>query len=116
MGSLLSTQFDDNDMYNKWLNRYHHVLSLNTIQCTIYSFYDQPDQLKTIADYGVRIASRGNSRWQASEGPEIIYNPAYISTSYNTTNTSVMPIVIPSNGTFNATFDDLTSLQFITIE
>ena len=48
--------------------------------------------------------------------PEIIYNPAYISTSYNTTNTSVMPIVIPSNGTFNATFDDLTSLQFITID
>ena len=35
----------------------------------------KPDQLKTLADYGVCIAKRGNSRWQASEGPEIIYNP-----------------------------------------
>lgn len=36
----------------------------------------KPDQLKTLADYGTRIASRSaTSRWQASEGPEIIYNP-----------------------------------------
>lgn len=38
----------------------------------------KPDQLKTIEDYGVRIAGRGNvnsNRWQALEGPEIIYNP-----------------------------------------
>ncbi len=35
----------------------------------------KPDQLKTLADYGTRIASRSTtSRWQASEGPEIIYN------------------------------------------
>ncbi len=34
----------------------------------------KPDQLKTLSDYGTRIAKRGNSRWQASEGPEIIYN------------------------------------------
>ncbi|MFV8324480.1 arabinan endo-1,5-alpha-L-arabinosidase [Flavobacterium sp. ZS1P14] len=34
----------------------------------------KPNQLKTLSDYGVKIASRGNSRWQASEGPEIIYN------------------------------------------
>lgn len=38
----------------------------------------KPDKLKTIDDYGVRIAGRGNvntNRWQALEGPEIIYNP-----------------------------------------
>ena len=36
----------------------------------------KPDQLKTLSDYGTRIASRHpTSRWQASEGPEIIYNP-----------------------------------------
>ncbi|WP_348823699.1 arabinan endo-1,5-alpha-L-arabinosidase [Flavobacterium aestuarii] len=36
----------------------------------------KPDQLKTLTDYGTRIASRSStSRWQASEGPEIIYNP-----------------------------------------
>ena len=36
----------------------------------------KPDQLKTLADYGTRIATRNaTSRWQASEGPEIIYNP-----------------------------------------
>ena len=35
----------------------------------------KPDQLKTLSDYGTRIASRSaTSRWQASEGPEIIYN------------------------------------------
>jgi len=38
----------------------------------------KPAKLKTIDDYGVRIAGRGNvstNRWQALEGPEIIYNP-----------------------------------------
>ncbi|WP_291101187.1 MULTISPECIES: arabinan endo-1,5-alpha-L-arabinosidase [unclassified Flavobacterium] len=36
----------------------------------------KPDQLKTLSDYGTRIATRNaTSRWQASEGPEIIYNP-----------------------------------------
>jgi arabinan endo-1,5-alpha-L-arabinosidase len=38
----------------------------------------KPDKLKTIEDYGVRIAGRGNvstNRWQALEGPEIMYNP-----------------------------------------
>lgn len=38
----------------------------------------KPDKLKTIDDYGVRIAGRGNvntNRWQALEGPEIMYNP-----------------------------------------
>ncbi|WP_163398549.1 arabinan endo-1,5-alpha-L-arabinosidase [Flavobacterium fluviatile] len=36
----------------------------------------KPDQLKTLSDYGTKIASRhSSSRWQASEGPEIIYNP-----------------------------------------
>ncbi|WP_276379181.1 arabinan endo-1,5-alpha-L-arabinosidase [Flavobacterium sp. H4147] len=38
----------------------------------------KPDKLETIDDYGVRIAGRGNvntNRWQALEGPEIIYNP-----------------------------------------
>ena len=36
----------------------------------------KPDQLKTLSDYGTKIASRSaTSRWQASEGPEIIYNP-----------------------------------------
>jgi len=38
----------------------------------------KPDKLKTIDDYGVRIAGRGNvntNRWQALEGSEIIYNP-----------------------------------------
>ena len=35
----------------------------------------KPDQLKTLSDYGTRIATRNNTtRWQASEGPEIIYN------------------------------------------
>ncbi|MCU7549797.1 arabinan endo-1,5-alpha-L-arabinosidase [Chitinophagaceae bacterium LB-8] len=37
----------------------------------------KPDKLETIDDYGVRIAGRGNvntNRWQALEGPEIIYN------------------------------------------
>lgn len=39
----------------------------------------KPDKLETINDYGVRIAGRGNTstnRWQALEGPEIIYNEA----------------------------------------
>ena len=39
----------------------------------------KPDKLETINDYGVRIAGRGNisnNRWQALEGPEIIYNDA----------------------------------------
>ena len=36
----------------------------------------KPNQLKTLSDYGTRIASRSStSRWQGSEGPEIIYNP-----------------------------------------
>lgn len=35
----------------------------------------KPDKLDVLEDYGVTIAKRGNSRWQASEGPEIIYNP-----------------------------------------
>lgn len=35
----------------------------------------KPFKLETQADYGVTIAKRGSSRWQASEGPEIIYNP-----------------------------------------
>ena len=35
----------------------------------------KPDQLKTLSDYGTRIATRNaTSRWQGSEGPEIIYN------------------------------------------
>ncbi|KIA84862.1 arabinan endo-1,5-alpha-L-arabinosidase [Flavobacterium sp. AED] len=35
----------------------------------------KPDQLKTLSDYGTRIATRSaTSRWQGSEGPEIIYN------------------------------------------
>ncbi len=37
----------------------------------------KPDKLETLSDYGVRIAGRGNvnvNRWQAAEGPEIIYN------------------------------------------
>jgi arabinan endo-1,5-alpha-L-arabinosidase len=39
----------------------------------------KPDKLANIADYGTRIAGRGNvnsARWQALEGPEIIYNEA----------------------------------------
>jgi arabinan endo-1,5-alpha-L-arabinosidase len=39
----------------------------------------KPDKLDNINDYGVRIAGRGNVntfRWQALEGPEIIYNEA----------------------------------------
>lgn len=39
----------------------------------------KPDKLETIDDYGVRIAGRGNTatnRWQALEGPEIVYNEA----------------------------------------
>jgi arabinan endo-1,5-alpha-L-arabinosidase len=38
----------------------------------------KPYQLNTLADYGTRVARRTNSdtnRWQAQEGPEIIYNP-----------------------------------------
>ncbi|MGK4566830.1 family 43 glycosylhydrolase [Flavobacterium sp. 3HN19-14] len=38
----------------------------------------KPNQLNTIADYGTRIAGRGNTstnRWQGLEGAEIIYNP-----------------------------------------
>ena len=35
----------------------------------------KPYKLETVADYGVTIAKRGNSRWQPSEGAEIIYNP-----------------------------------------
>jgi len=37
----------------------------------------KPDKLETLEDYGVRIARRENNdanRWQAQEGPEIIYN------------------------------------------
>jgi arabinan endo-1,5-alpha-L-arabinosidase len=37
----------------------------------------KPDQLETLGDYGVRIARRENNdgnRWQALEGPEIMYN------------------------------------------
>ncbi len=37
----------------------------------------KPDKLETLDDYGVRIARRQNNdanRWQALEGPEIIYN------------------------------------------
>lgn len=35
----------------------------------------KPDKLETLSDYGTKIASRSaTSRWQASEGPEIIYN------------------------------------------
>lgn len=37
----------------------------------------KPDQLENVEDYGTRIAGRGNvnsNRWQALEGPEIIYN------------------------------------------
>jgi arabinan endo-1,5-alpha-L-arabinosidase len=37
----------------------------------------KPDKLETLADYGVRIARRENNdanRWQAQEGPEIMYN------------------------------------------
>lgn len=37
----------------------------------------KPDKLEDINDYGVRIAGRGDvnyNRWQALEGPEIIYN------------------------------------------
>jgi len=37
----------------------------------------KPDKSQSISDYGVRIAGRGNVntyRWQALEGPEIIYN------------------------------------------
>ncbi|MCH4552272.1 arabinan endo-1,5-alpha-L-arabinosidase [Aestuariibaculum lutulentum] len=35
----------------------------------------KPDKLDALEDYGVTIAKRGSSRWQASEGPEILYNP-----------------------------------------
>jgi arabinan endo-1,5-alpha-L-arabinosidase len=38
----------------------------------------KPTQLKVLADYGTRVARRVNNdtnRWQAQEGPEIIYNP-----------------------------------------
>ena len=38
----------------------------------------KPYQLNTLADYGARVARRANNdnnRWQAQEGPEIIYNP-----------------------------------------
>lgn len=46
------------------------ALSLNPVT-------GKPNKLETLADYGVRIARRQNSdanRWQAQEGPEIIYN------------------------------------------
>lgn len=39
----------------------------------------QPDEPWNITDesgYGIKIASRGNSRWQGSEAPELIYNEA----------------------------------------
>ena len=38
----------------------------------------KPDKLENVADYGIRIAGRGNAstlRWQGLEAPEIIYNP-----------------------------------------
>lgn len=38
----------------------------------------KPYQLNSLADYGTRVTRRVNSdanRWQAQEGPEIIYNP-----------------------------------------
>ncbi|MBI9039826.1 arabinan endo-1,5-alpha-L-arabinosidase [Lutibacter sp.] len=35
----------------------------------------KPYKLESLEDYGATIAKRGNSRWQASEGAEIIYNP-----------------------------------------
>lgn len=38
----------------------------------------KPFQLNTLTDFGTRIARRvnnDNNRWQAQEGPEIIYNP-----------------------------------------
>jgi Beta-xylosidase len=38
----------------------------------------KPYQLNSLADYGTRVARRVNSdanRWQAQEGPEVIYNP-----------------------------------------
>jgi len=38
----------------------------------------KPYKLNTLADYGTRVARRANddnNRWQAQEGPEIIYNP-----------------------------------------
>ena len=38
----------------------------------------KPLQLKTLADYGTRVARRTNNdanRWQGQEGPEVIYNP-----------------------------------------
>ncbi len=35
----------------------------------------KPDKLQALSDYGTLIAKRGNSRWQGSEGAEIIYNP-----------------------------------------
>lgn len=38
----------------------------------------KPKKLNTLADYGTRIARRSandGNRWQAQEGPEIIYNP-----------------------------------------
>lgn len=38
----------------------------------------KPDKWQSSADYGVRIAGRGNvatARWQGLEAPEIIYNP-----------------------------------------
>lgn len=38
----------------------------------------KPYQLNTLADYGTLVARRANNdanRWQAQEGPEIIYNP-----------------------------------------
>ncbi|MFT3752671.1 MAG: family 43 glycosylhydrolase [Paludibacter sp.] len=50
----------------------------------------KPLQLKTLADYGTRIARRADNdanRWQAQEGPEIIYNPKtgyyYLFLAYN---------------------------------
>ncbi len=76
----------------------------------------KPDKLETIADYGVRIAGRGNvtaDRWQALEAPEIIYNPltgyyylfvAYdgLSVAYNTRVSRSKNITGPYIGIDNA--------------
>jgi arabinan endo-1,5-alpha-L-arabinosidase len=38
----------------------------------------KPYQLKTLTDFGTRVARRqnnDNNRWQGQEGPEVIYNP-----------------------------------------
>ena len=39
----------------------------------------KPYQLNSLSDYGTRVARRennDNNRWQAQEGPEVIYNPS----------------------------------------